>query len=452
MVMSRSVCLAFVLLLSGCDEVASGSDPLETGHTDPFPSTYMPPEGPDLFIKGAKIFDGAGNLYEKASILVRDGRIEALGTDLETPEDVELVDAAGKYVTPGIIDPHTHLGNAGPPFYEEKIDVWDVNETSGPYNQQLHAETAIRTQDPTFSRFREAGVTTAQVLPGSANLFGGQGVVIRTLDAVSVQEIKFPSAAPSLKMACGENPKYTYGEKDRFPTSRMGIVSGQRHVFRKAAQAMKSGEVAPHLKPIVDLLRGELRLHVHCYTSDDMAILLAMSQEFDFQITAFHHAAEAYKIADRLAAADVCAVVWADWWGFKMEIFDAVRANAAILEDAGACVALHSDSGITGQRLPIEASKAMAAGRRAGIDISPQEAIKWITSSPARMLGIDDQTGALEPGKRADLVIWSGDPFSIYTLSERVYIDGALVYDRAAGETYHTSDLELGQPALETVQ
>ncbi|MEQ9315020.1 MAG: amidohydrolase [Henriciella sp.] len=439
-----------IALLASCSP--SGSSNETEDAQDPFPSTYEPASPTDYLIRGATILDGAGNLLPSATVLVRGGRIAAIGEDIEASDDLVVIDAAGKFVTPGIIDPHTHVGNATPPFFDEEIEVWDVNEKSSPFTASLRAETALRAQDPAYSRLRAAGVTTIQILPGSTNLFAGQGVVTRTLDAVSVQDIKFPGASRSLKMACGENPKYTYGEKGEFPTSRMGIESGQRRTFERASAAAASGKVRSDLEPIVSLLQGGLHLHIHCYSSDDMTVLLAMADEFDFHITAFHHAAEAYKIADRLAEKGVCAVVWSDWWGFKREIFDGVRANAAILEQAGVCVALHSDSSIIGQRLTIEAAKAMTAGRRAGIDIPPETAIKWITSNPARMLGIADETGSLEPGKRADLVIWSGDPFSIYSLADLVLVDGVPVFERRDGEPAHLSDFELGQPAQEALQ
>lgn len=439
-----------IAFLASCGP--SGSSNETEGAQDPFPSTYEPAAPTDYLIRGGTILDGAGNLLPSGTVLVRGGRIAAIGEDIDPSGDLVVIDAAGKFVTPGIIDPHTHVGNATPPFFDEEIEVWDVNEKSSPFTASLRAETALRAQDPAYSRLRAAGVTTIQILPGSTNLFAGQGVVTRTLDAVSVQDIKFPGARRSLKMACGENPKYTYGEKGEFPTSRMGIVSGQRRTFERARAALDSGKVGSDLEPVVSLLQGELNLHIHCYTSDDMTVLLAMAEEFDFHITAFHHAAEAHKIADRLAERDVCAVVWSDWWGFKREIFDGVRANAAILEQAGVCVALHSDSSIIGQRLTIEAAKAMAGGRRAGIDIPPEIAIKWITSNPARMLGIAEDTGSLEPGKRADLVIWSGDPFSIYSLAELVLVDGVPVFDSRHGAPAHLSDFELGQPAQEALQ
>ena len=420
---------------------------------DPFPSTYIPPTPTDALIINAEIYDGAGKRFDGASILFRNGVIESMGQDIVAPEGVIVIDANNRVVTPGIIDPHTHLGNAVPPYFAEEIEVWDVNEVSGPFAANMRAESALRTQDPAFSRLRAAGVTTIQILPGSANLFGGHTVVVRTMDAATVKDIKYPTARVGLKMSCGENPKNTYGEDGEFPTSRMGVVAGQREAFDKARRAARSGRRAdPQIEPLADLLRHDLRAHIHCYTSDDMAIFLDIAREFDFQITAFHHAAEAYKIADRLAEADVCAIVWADWWGFKMEIYDAVRANAAILEEAGACVALHSDSNITGQRLPIEVAKAIAAGKRAGIEIMPENAIKWITSNPARILGIEMETGTLEPGKKADIVLWSGDPFSIYSHADLVFADGAIIYDRSDPTRDHASDFELGQPVLETQQ
>ncbi|MHB8530384.1 MAG: amidohydrolase family protein, partial [Caulobacteraceae bacterium] len=202
-----------------------------------------------------------------------------------------------------------------------------------------------------------------------------------------------------------------------------------------------------NMDTLVQVLRGRIRVHIHCYRADEMAYVIDVSKEFGFHVTAFHHAVEGYKIADLLARNGVCAVVWSDWWGYKMEAYDAIRANAALIDAAGGCVTMHSDSNVVGQRLTVEAGKAMASGRRAGLAITPEHAIAWVTSNPARILGVDDQTGSLVPGKNADVVIWSGDPFSIYSHADEVFIDGALVYDRLDPKRRPLSDFELGQPA-----
>jgi len=185
-------------------------------------------------------------------------------------------------------------------------------------------------------------------------------------------------------------------------------------------------------------------VHNHCYRADEMAIMLDMAREFGYHIGTFHHAVESYKVADLLAKENICSAMWADWWGFKMEAYDGVRENIALVEAAGACAIVHSDSATGTQRLNQEAAKAMASGNRAGIKISPEQAIRWITANPAKALGVDKSTGTLEVGKDADLVLWSRDPFSVYTHADQVYVDGALIYDRADRAHQPVSDFMLG--------
>ena len=198
------------------------------------------------------------------------------------------------------------------------------------------------------------------------------------------------------------------------------------------------------LETLARVLSGEILVHNHCYRADEMLRRLELAESFGFRIRSFHHAVEAYKIADRLAASDTAASVWADWWGFKAEAYDGIVENAALLQAAGARAIIHSDSARDIQRLNQEAAKAMYAGRRAGLEISDDEALRWITANPAWALGVEDQTGTLEPGKLADLVVWDGDPFSVYTKTRRVYIDGAVVYDRRDPALQPRTDFNLG--------
>ncbi|MFO0637336.1 MAG: amidohydrolase family protein [Nannocystaceae bacterium] len=292
-------------------------------------------------------------------------------------------------------------------------------------------------------------------------------------------------APAGLKMACGENPKRTYGEKGG-PATRMGNVAGYRSAFIKAVEYQRSWDryhekmaqrrkgAAPAraegksdgkpddppdppardlgLETLAGVLRGEILVHNHCYRADEMLGMLALAEEFGFTIRSFHHAVEAYKIAPELAAAGTAASVWADWWGFKAESFDGVRENAAILSAAGGRPIIHSDSGIGIQRLNQEASKAMWAGRRAGLDIPEDEALRWITANPAWALGIDATVGTLEPGKQADLVVWDGDPLSVYTKAVQVFIEGELVFDRSRAQPAEGTDFELGWDIADAVR
>jgi imidazolonepropionase-like amidohydrolase len=300
-------------------------------------------------------------------------------------------------------------------------------------------------------------------------------VVLKNLPATTVKAMKFPGAPESLKMACGENPKYTWGPRNREPYGRMGIVAAFDAAWHAARDHLATGapgegaDVADgaseaggaqedsetgkrardaKLDTLAGVLTGEIRAHIHCYRANEIAVMLELAERHEFQVTAFHHASEAYKIPELLLRHGACAVVWADWWGFKMEALDGIRENAAFLEHAGVCVALHSDSAIVGQRLNLEAAKAVAAGRRAGIELGHETAIRWLTSSPAKILGLEGQVGALAPGMNADVVLWSGDPFRVRTLADLVFIDGVLVYDRAAPAAHPASDFELGQPPV----
>jgi len=238
----------------------------------------------------------------------------------------------------------------------------------------------------------------------------------------------------------------------------MGNVAGYRAAWIEAveyrdklkAAADGQGE-APRrdlrLETLAGVLDGEIIIHNHCYRADEMSVMLELGEEFGYKVGTFHHAVEAYKIADLLAEADTCAAVWADWWGFKMEAYDGIRENAAILDKAGACAVIHSDSEIGIQRLNQEAAKVMGAAARVGIDITPEHAIRWTTANAAKSLGIDELTGTLENGKMADVVVWNGNPFSVYTRAERVYIDGALAFERGNDAVNPATDFTLGTAA-----
>ncbi|HUG98173.1 MAG TPA: amidohydrolase [Gammaproteobacteria bacterium] len=442
-------------ILAACAAPRPGpaTDPAAPGSPEHFPSTYEPLPSTPVLITNATILTGDGKRLDAASILLRDGRIEAVGPNLRAPADAHVVDGSGKWVTPGIIDNHSHLGVYATPAVAAHSDG---NEMSGPNTAEVWAEHAVWPQDPGFDAARAGGVTTMQVLPGSANLFGGRTVTLKNVPARTTQAMKFPGAPQGLKMACGENPKRLYGSRQAFPMTRMGDVAGYRMAFSKAFdyrekwRAWADGTVTARpdrdlqLETLVAVLEGEILVHHHCYRADEMAQVLDVAREFGYRVSSFHHATEAYKIGDLLAASDVCASIWADWWGFKLEAWDGIRENAALLHAAGACVVVHSDSDTGIQRLNQEAAKAMASGRNMGIDIDEGEAIRWLTANPARTLGIADRTGTLVPGMMADVVVWDGNPFSVYTRAEKVYIDGALAYDRSDAARQPKSDFMLG--------
>jgi imidazolonepropionase-like amidohydrolase len=264
--------------------------------------------------------------------------------------------------------------------------------------------------------------------------------------------MKFPGAPYGLKMACGENPKRVYGARNQMPQTRMGNMAVNRQTWIRAAdykRKLDKGEVVLRdlqLETLAGVLAGDILVHNHCYRADEMAQVIDMAKEFGYKVSTFHHAVESYKIADLLKANGICSAMWADWWGFKMESYDAINENIALVHNAGACAIVHSDDENGIQRLNQEAAKALADGRRMGIKISDEVAWTWLSYNPAKALGIADKTGSLKPGKMADLVLWNGNPLSVYTRPEKVWIDGALMYDSADPKRRPVSDFELGQP------
>lgn len=420
-------------------------------------SDYQPLPSRPTLIRGATLMTAVGPEIEGGDLLMRNGRIEALGSGLSVPPDAIVIDATGRFITPGIIDSHSHLGVFAAPGVEGLLEG---NEATNPVTAEVWAEHSVWPQDPGFWRALAGGVTTLQVLPGSANLIGGRGITLKLVPGRSAQDMVFPDAPMGLKMACGENPKRVYEE--RGPSTRMGNVAGYRQAFIRAQRYRRAwdawlagggstgrgGDSIPardlQLETLAEALRGHILVQNHCYRSDDMLTMLDLAREFGFTIRSFHHATEAYKIRDRLAAEGVGASVWVDWWGFKMEALDAIPENLALLSEAGARAVLHTDSDLEVQILNQNAARAMHAGRASGIEVSRNEALRWITANPAWALGIEDRVGTLEPGKNADVVIWSGDPFSVYTRADQVYIDGALVYDRSDPAVSPVSDFEVG--------
>ncbi len=407
------------------------------------PSPVVAEPGPELLIVGATVMTAAGPTLESADVWVRDGRIAGVGAGLAVPADVPRIDARGRTVTPGLIDPHSHLGVYSMPA---SISTRDGNEMSGPFKPEVRAEDAFWPQDPAIETALAGGVTAIHVLPGSGNLVGGQGVTLRLVPATSARAMKLDGAPTTMKLACGENPMRYYGlAKGAEPMTRMGEVAMLRQRFENA-RAHTAAEGKPRdfaLEALAKLLKGEILAQNHCYRADEMLVRLDLYAEFGAKPRAFHHAVEAYKIRDELARAGVGAVVWADWAGLKLELFDAIPANAALLDAAGVRVALHSDSPYDIQHLNQEAAKARAAGLRAGLDVSREAALRWITANPAWVLGVEERVGTLEPGKDADLVLWSGDPFSVYTRADHVWIEGRSVYERGANAPPR-SDFELG--------
>ncbi|MGH7671451.1 MAG: amidohydrolase [Gemmatimonadales bacterium] len=417
-----------------------------------YPSTYQRHANPPVVIRNATVMTAAGQEIAGGSILLRDGRIVAVGATVESPADAVVVDGTGKWVTPGIIDTHSHLGVYAAPGTQAESDG---NEATNPVTAEVWAEHSFWPQDPQIPLAIAGGVTTIQALPGSANLVGGRSAVLKLVPGRTVQEMKFPGARYGLKMACGENPKRVY--QNRGPSTRMGNMAGYRAAFIQAEQYRRRWDKwntdhqgdAPQrdlkLESLAEVLRGNIFVQNHCYRADEMVQMLDLGREFGFKIRSFHHAVEAYKIADVLAREGTAVSIWADWWGFKEEAMDGIHENAALVQQAGARPVIHSDSESGIQRLNQEAAKGMYYGRRAGIQITRDQALRWVTANPAWVLGLDSIVGTLEAGKMADVVVWSADPFSVYTRALQVYNDGWLVYDRNDPAHQPTTDFSVGR-------
>jgi imidazolonepropionase-like amidohydrolase len=422
---------------------------------------------PTTVVRGVTVLTAAGQRYDDGHVAFADGRITSVGEG-PGPDATRVVAGKGWFVTPGLIDTHSHLGVYPSP---EVNAHQDGNEAVAPTTAGVWAENAVWPQDPGFQRAVAGGITALQILPGSANLIGGRGVILRPTPARGARAMRFPGAPETVKMACGENPKRVYGERGG-PSTRMGNVAGLRDALlraqryregwkahdeavaapevqgkRKPKEEPKDPPKAPDRDPALDtlagVLDGSILAQIHCYRADDMMAILQVAEEFGFSVRSFHHAVEAYKIRDVLAERGVAVSTWSDWWGFKLEAYDAVLTNAAMVAVAGGRAIIHSDSEIGIQRLNQEAGKAWYDGIAAGFVVTEDEALGWITANPAWALGIEAETGTLEVGKRADLVVWDGHPFSVYSRAQQVFIDGVRWHD--AEQPVIWSDFEIGQ-------
>ena len=450
--LALSACLACTPLQAKKDK-----NPPQPAKPAPYPSTYRAIASGPVLLRNATVLTGTGERLDNADVLMQDGKIAAVGKNLSAPANSRTVDATGKWITPGIIDVHSHLGVYASPGIAA---TGDGNEATNPVTADVWAEHSVWPQDAGFAKALAGGITSLQILPGSANLVGGRSVILKNVAAETTQAMKFPGAPYGIKMACGENPKRVYGEKGG-PSTRMGNVAGYRQAFMDAqgyrnqwddyeAGGRKGSAPEQSLKndTLAGVMRGDITVNIHCYRADEMAQMIDLSKEFGFQISSFHHGVEAYKIADQLASENICGALWADWWGFKLEAYDGIEENIALVDRAkGGCAIVHSDSSEGIQRLNQEAAKVIASSKRVNIEISPEHAITWITSNPAKALHIDAMTGSLSPGKMADVVLWNGTPFSTYAKAEQVYIDGALLYDRNNRSLQPKVDFLIGQEA-----
>jgi imidazolonepropionase-like amidohydrolase len=383
-----------------------------------------------VLIKNATVMTAIRGTLENTDILIENGKITKIGRNLRFDSGTKIIDATGKYVTPGIIDCHSHT----------MIDA--VNEFSYSVTSMTNIRDVLDPTDIAIYRALAGGVTTALLLHGSANAIGGQSVTVKFKYGKPVEEFIIKDAPPGIKFALGENPKRSNfqplpGQTPRYPRTRMGVMEVIRDAFLRARDYKREWDnyragltkipprVDLELEPLVEVLEGKRLVHAHGYRSDEHLNLMLLAEEFGFRVATLQHALEAYKIAPEIAKHGAGASIFFDNWAFKIEAYDAIPYNAAILWKNGVVVSINSDSDERMRRLNLEAAKTMKYG-----GVPEEEALKMITLNPAKQLGIDKRTGSIEVGKDADLVIWSGHPFSVYSRVETTMIEGEIYFDR----------------------
>jgi imidazolonepropionase-like amidohydrolase len=406
-----------------------------------------------IFIANATVLTVTHGAIKNGSILIRNGKIVQLGRGLTPPSDATVIDAAGQFVTPGIIDCHSHIAIEGA-WYESSVSVGSMARIADVLNPD----------DINIYRTLAGGVTTANILYSSFNPIGGQTVVIKLRWGEPASDLIFQGAPPGIKFALGENPKRGSGIANasgppRYPRTRMGVIDVIREAFVEAVNYKKAwdeykrrktaGEerlIQPHhdlkLDPLVEVLEGKRLVHCHSYRAYDILALLRVADEFGFKICTLQHAIEGYKIADEIAKRGIGASTFSDWWAYKFEAYDAIPYNAALMTRHGVLVSINSDSAEEAHHLNQEAAKSIKWG-----GLSETEALKLITLNPALQLGIADRVGSIDIGKDADLVIWNAQPLSTNAVAQQVLIDGQVFFDRRQDRSRH-NDIELKKKAL----
>jgi imidazolonepropionase-like amidohydrolase len=390
---------------------------------------------PIILIQNATILTVSHGNIEHGAILIRDGKIAEVGASIKAPKDAQVIDAGGQFVMPGIIDCHSHIAIDG-----------DVNEGSIAVSSIANIADVLNPDDIDIYRDLAGGVTTANVLHGSANPVGGQTVVIKLRWGQPASKLPFEGALPGIKFALGENPKHSNfggrGASARYPATRMGVEETIRGAFAEARdykaawdvynKRLGAGEknlIPPRrdlrLEPLVEVLEGKRYVHSHCYREDEILMLLRVAKEFGFKVRTFQHILEGYKVADELAAAGVGASTFSDWWAYKVEASNAIPYNAALMTRRGVVVSINSDDSEEATHLNQEAAKSMKFG-----GLSQDEALKLVTINPAKQLGIDNRVGSIDAGKDADLVIYNHDPLSAYAVVQQTLVDGRVYFDR----------------------
>jgi imidazolonepropionase-like amidohydrolase len=422
--------LAIACVAAGAASVQAQPIPVSPAAANGFKTTGA------TVIQNATILTITHGTIEKGSILIRDGKIAAVGTNVSVPQGATVIDATGKYVMPGIIDCHSHIAIEG-----------SVNEGSVSVSSMVGIEDVINPEDIDIYRALAGGETTANVLHGSANAIGGKTEVIKLRWGKDAEALKFEGALPGIKFALGENPKRSNripipGFEGRYPQTRMGVMDTIREAFAEAKDyqrkwntyrdAVKKGDktaVAPardlKLDALVEVLEGKRLVHAHSYRSDEILQLIRTAEEMGFKITTFQHVLEGYRVADEIAKHGAGASTFSDWWAYKLEAYEATPYNAALMTERGVVVSINSDSAEEDRHLNQEAAKTMKYG-----GLSETDALKTVTLNPAIQLKIDKRVGSIDVGKDADLVVYNVHPLSTYAVPEQVLIDGLVYFDR----------------------
>ncbi len=387
-------------------------------------------------IQNATLLTITHGTIEKGSILIRDGKIADISTNLKVPAGATVIDATGKYVMPGIIDCHSHIAVEG-----------SVNEGSVSVSSMVGIEDVLNPEDIDIYRALAGGVTVANVLHGSANAIGGKTQVIKLRWGKDAESLKFEGALPGIKFALGENPKRSNripipGFEGRYPQTRMGVMDTIREAFAEAKdyqrkwntwrEQVRKGDktaLAPardlKLDALVEVLEGKRLVHAHSYRSDEILALIRTAEEMGFKIATFQHVLEGYRVADEIARHGAGASTFSDWWAYKLEAYEATPYNAALMTERGVVVSINSDSAEEDRHLNQEAAKTVKYG-----GMSDLEALKMVTLNPAIQLKIDKRVGSIDVGKDADLVVYNVHPLSTYAVPEQVLIDGLVYFDR----------------------
>jgi imidazolonepropionase-like amidohydrolase len=388
-----------------------------------------------ILIQNATILTVSHGTIENGSILIKDGKIAEVGLSIKVPTGARVIDAAGQFVMPGIIDCHSHIAIEG-----------GVNEGSVSVSSIANIAEVLDSEDVDIYRDLAGGVTTANILHGSANSIGGQTTVIKLRWGQPAAKLPFDGALPGIKFALGENPKRSNfsipGQPKRYPATRMGVEETIRGAFTEARDYKNSWEAYKkhvaggeknqlpprrdlRLEPLVEVLEGRRYVHAHCYREDEILMLLRVAKEFGFKVRTFQHVLEGYKVADEIAAAGAGASTFSDWWAYKVEAYDAIPYNTALMTKRGVVVSVNSDDAAEATHLNQEAAKSVKFG-----GLTHEEALKLVTINPAIQLGIDKRVGSIDVGKDADLVIYNHDPLSAYAVTQKTIVDGRVLFDR----------------------